>query len=56
MGTVYTTSEHHEFPSFTIGAKIKNQSYNDQVKQGGKNKMKMKELNSIQEEYERKKT
>ena len=56
MGTVYTTSEHHEFPSFTIGAKIKNQSCNDQVKQGGKNKKKMKELNSIQEEYERKKT
>ena len=34
---------------------IKNQSYNDQIKQGGKNKKRTGELNSIQGEYERKK-
>ena len=38
------------------GKIIKNQNYNNQVKHEGKNKKKLVKLNSIQGEYERKKT
>ena len=40
----------------TMGAQIKKQNYNDQVKQEGKNKKNVTELHSIQGEYVRKKT
>ena len=39
-----------------MGAKIKNQNYNDQVKQEGKNKKNETKPHSIQEEFARKKT
>ena len=39
-----------------MGAKIKNQNYNNQVKQEGKNKKNVTEPHSIQREYVRKKT
>ena len=39
-----------------MGAKIKNQNYNDQVKQEGKNKKNATVPHSKQEDYVRKKT
>ena len=39
-----------------MGAKIRNQNYNDQVKQEGKNRKNEKKLHSNQGEFARKKT